>query len=149
MSNREEDSAASGLPAGEWLNIFRSAKVEVERLDATKSARGRATIIGNFLARMLNRSVPIEVDGRPGKATLRKEAGRARKQLYYFEVVFEDGQSEPERPPVGNPSPSGGRRSAGRKPAAGDKKPAVSERSSPVDRTPALGLVPAGNEEKW
>lgn len=143
MSDREEKPAGTGLPAGEWLNIFRSAKVEVERLDAAKSAQGRSTIIGNFLARMVNRTVPIEVDGRTGKATLRTAAGRGNKKLYWFDVSFDGDQPGDD---TQSPSDKGAPRKL---PRDVPKKPQVESRYSPINRRPAPGMVPAGNNEAW
>ena len=143
MGDREEKLAGTGLPAGEWLNIFRSAKVESERLDAAKSAQGRATIIGNFLARMVGREVPIEVVGRTGKATLRTGAGRGNKKLYWFDVSFDGDQpGDDTQSPGDNGAPRKLLRNA-------PKKLQVEPRDNPIDRRPAPGLVPAGNNEAW
>jgi hypothetical protein len=143
MGDRDKKPAGAGLPAGEWLNIFRGAKVEAERLDAAKSAQGRATILGNFLARMVDREVPIEVDGRTGKATLRTAPGRGGKKLYWFDVAF-DG----DWPGDDIPSPSDNGAPRKRQPAVA-KKPATEPRNSPIDRSPAPGLATAGNGEAW
>jgi hypothetical protein len=147
MSERNQKPASTGLPAGEWLSVFRSAKVETERLEAAKSTQGRATIIGNFLARMVGREVPIEVDGRSGKAALRKTQGRARKQLYYFEVVLDDGQIE-----IGDgPTPALGKSVATENQLRREqaKKPDVGSRDNPIDRREAAGFLATRNDEVW
>ena len=134
MSDRNKQPDNTGLPAGEWFNIFRGEKVEVERLDAAKSAQGKSTIIGNFLARMVDREFTIEVDGRTGKAKLRTAAGRGNKKLYWFDVSF-DGD-EP-----GDDTQSPGDKGAPRKHARKvPKKLEVESRDSPIDRRPPMGL---------
>jgi hypothetical protein len=121
--------------------------VEVERLDAAKSAQARATIIGNFLARMVGREVSIEVDGRTGQATLRKAQGRSNKQLYYFEVVFDDGPNEPDDRSGDPPQPTGGKATGNRSRQEPAQQRDVGSRDNPIDRSP--GLVPARNGEAW
>ncbi len=149
MASSDSKPPVLGLPAAEWLSSFRSAKVEIERLDAAKSARSRATIIGNFLARMLDREVPIEVDGRAGKATLRKSTGRARAKLYFFEVAFDDGGSD-EPPSDGFPGGGDTRVASGKRVRKPQKLAADAEsRESPLDRRPTRTMVPTGNDEAW
>ena len=145
MNDRDNKSAGAGLPAGEWLNIFRGAKVEAERLDAAKSAQGRATIIGNFLARMVDREVRIEVDGRTGKATLRTAPGRGNKKVYWFDVIF-DGDQPGDGDDTQSPSGNGAPRKRSRDVR---KMLEVESRDSPIDRSPASGLVAASNDEPW
>jgi hypothetical protein len=48
--------------------------------------------MGNFLARNLEREVPIEVEGRAGTARLNAAAARGRQRRYYFEVRW-DGEA--------------------------------------------------------
>jgi len=140
---RDDKPAGAGLPAGEWFNIFRGAKVEIERLDAAKSAQARATIMGSFLARMLGREVRIEVDGSTGRATLRMAPGRGNKKLYWFDVSFDGDQPGDD---TQSPSDKGAPRKL---PRDVPKKPQVESRYSPINRRPAPGMVPAGNNEAW
>ena len=148
MASSDSKPPVLGLPAAEWLSSFRSAKVEIERLDAAKSARSRATIIGNFLARMLDREVPIEVDGRAGKATLRKSTGRARAKLYFFEVAFDDGGSD-EPPSDGFPKGDDTRVASGKRVRKLRTPPDAESRENPLDRRPTRTMVPTGNDEAW
>jgi hypothetical protein len=124
------------------LNFFRGAKVEAERLDAAKSSQGRATIMGNFLARMVDREVPIEVDGQAGRATLRSAPGRGGKKLYWFEVMFDDGSMDEHDRPI-NKGPV-------RKSKAKElRERTTGPKEDPIDRTPARGMVRAANDEAW
>jgi hypothetical protein len=140
-----------GLAAAEWLNVFRGAKVETERLDSANSARSRATIIGNFLARMVDRQVSIEVEGRTGRARLRSATGRSRAKLYYFEVAFDD-QIQLDDRSLTEPRPAPGRKTkttSARRSGTESKSPEPEFRESPIDRSPARGLVGNGNDEAW
>ena len=60
----------NGLPAGKWESLFKKVGIEKEKLETTKSEAARRTIIGNFLSQNVGREVPIEINGRTGKATL-------------------------------------------------------------------------------
>lgn len=82
-------SGPNGLPASKWESLFKKVGIEGERLEAAKSERAKTTIIGNFLAQNVDRQVPIEVNGRAGKVTLRMKLGRAKKKHYYFEVTWD------------------------------------------------------------
>jgi hypothetical protein len=141
MSNRNKRPAGLGLRASEWLSIFHGAGVETERLEATKSEQGRATIIGSYLARMVNREVRIEVDGRSGKATLRTGPGRGGKNLYWFEVAFDDREQAAK-----NDSPQL-RRDFIQNPTT--QKPVTNSSTSPIDRSPAKGMLSPANDEAW
>ena len=93
----DSDNIAPGLPAAEFEDIFRKAGVLVPALDAAKSAKAKATRIGKFLSLNVGREVPIEVDGRTGKAKLCLTIGRAKKKLYHFEIRWDEpsGESTP------------------------------------------------------
>jgi hypothetical protein len=82
-----------GRVPGQWEECFRKAGVQVDTLDGAKSKKSRETSIGRFLGRNLEREVPIEVDGQPGRARLRcVDAGR-RQRRYFFEILLK--QAEP------------------------------------------------------
>ena len=148
MGNRNSKPVRLGQPPADWLEFFRGAKVEIDRLEAAKSRQGQVTVAANFLARMVDREVPIEVDGRAGKATLRVAPGRSRRKVYYFEVVFEDDdQSGSDEDANDGPQPLGGKTIASRKRPRMEEK--TTERDNPINRSPALGYVPAGNDEAW
>jgi hypothetical protein len=152
MSNENGQTGADGLAAKEWLGIFRKVGVEQERLEHAKSDRGRATIIGNFLGRQIDREVGIEVDGRVGKATLRSVKGRSGKTLYYFEIVWDDAQPTPENTTPEDPAPEGepqpARRAAAVRSTTTSPKHS-STQESPIDRRVALGSTAAANDEAW
>jgi hypothetical protein len=135
-----KNGQALGLRAAEWLTIFRSAKVESERLEAAKSARSRDTIIGNFLARMIGRKVPIEVSGQTAQATLKSLTGRAKAKLYFFDVALDD----PEEGAEAKVAPEGEKTKAEH-----PRKTAEKPSANPIDRSPAKGMPPQGNDEEW
>lgn len=144
-----EPPASPGLAATDWLNAFRGARVESERLEAAKSARSRATIIGNFLARMVDREVPIEAEGRTATARLRSATGRARTKLYYFQIRFDD-QSETEDGSGKLARPRQSKNSApGTRQGKATSSPMAESRENPVDRQARPGLAPKGNDETW
>lgn len=152
MGNNPVQSDACGLPAGKWEEIFRGARVEAERLDSTKSDRGRATIIGNFLGRLLGREVSIEVKGRTGTATLRSRSVRSGTKVYFFEIMWDEEQSASEDQPLEGPTPDGGpqpaRRATAAKPTRTDSGSTPS-RESPIDRRVISGSTTPGNGESW
>ncbi len=74
------------LPAGEFENVFRDAGVLTDALNNAKSAKSKSTQMGRFLATNVDREVPINVNGRSGKAKLCMTQGRAKQKLYHFEV---------------------------------------------------------------
>jgi hypothetical protein len=56
---------------------------------------------------MINREVPILVQGREGCATLRVREGRARSKCFWFEIAFggdEGPQNEPQTSTADAPS---------------------------------------------
>src|SRR5689334_10814994 len=91
MRQSGEKKTPPGLIPSEWEDLFRKAGIQVDALDAAKSHRARATLLGNFLAQNLDREVPIEVDGRPGMARLRVADAGKRQRRYYFEIRWETG----------------------------------------------------------
>jgi hypothetical protein len=153
MSNENVQTVTHGLAAKEWLEIFRRTGVEQERLEHAKSDRGRATIIGNFLGRQINREVGIEVNGRAGKATLRSVQGRSGKTLYYFEIVWDDEQRASDATAPLDPAPDGetqpARRAAAARSTTTTSPGRASTQESPIDRRVALGSTAAANDEAW
>jgi hypothetical protein len=149
MSERNKKPAGTGLPASEWLNIFRAAKVEVERLDAAKGEQGRATVIGNFLARMVNREVRIQVDGRTGKATLRSVPGRSRQVRYYFEIAWDEDQHGADADGDDAPLRTSDKTRSATKTRRDEERNPKQQRESPIDRSRTTGFAPAGNTERW
>ena len=87
---------AVGLPAGEFEKIFLKAYVLTDALSNAKSAKSKATKIGNFLTSKVGREVPINVNGRTGKATLCMRQGRARQKVYFFEVLWDSPNTDAE-----------------------------------------------------
>lgn len=148
MSDQLSPSPRLGLPPADWLEFFRSAKVEVDRLDAAKSRQGQITVAANFLARMVDREVRIEVDGRTGTATLRVAPGRSRRKGYYFDIVFdeEDESAAEDHPPKG-PQPLD-RKTINTRPCSGMEERKC-QPDSPVDRSPVRDYWPAANDEAW
>ncbi|HEX3599858.1 MAG TPA: hypothetical protein VHU84_06920 [Lacipirellulaceae bacterium] len=121
----------------------------MERLDAAKGEQGRATVIGNFLARMVNREVRIQVDGRTGKATLRSVPGRSRKVRYYFETFWDDYQSEPDADGESTPKPASPKTRVPDRSRPREETTPGPPRESPIDRSPVTGLMPGRNNEAW
>jgi len=78
-----------GLAAAAWEPFFQKAQIAVDRLQAAKSEKAKTTIIGRMLSQYVGREVPIAVEGRTGKATLRVETARAKQKTYHFEVVWD------------------------------------------------------------
>ncbi len=142
-----------GLPPGQWEDLFRKARIQVEALDAARSRRARETLLGHFRARNLDREVPIEVDGRQGKARLRAvDAGRRQKR-YFFEVSWDgEGPPDPRDRPAPDAPPSTPARGPTAEPPA--RRPRPKERAGPPLAAVAAGLPgPArngsGNAEDW
>lgn len=152
MSNERSEKVDYGLRAGEWQVIFRHTGVEAERLNSAKSDRGRATIMGNFLGRQLNREVGIDVDGRTGKATLRSRPSRGATTLYYFEVLWDAEQQNSANQPTGDPISAGESQPA--RPATTARSTSTGPGFTPPSESPTehginSGLTMPGNSELW
>lgn len=135
-----------GLPAREWESLFTKAGIEKDRLEAAKSAKARATILGNFLAQHVGREVPIEINGKSGTATLCMELGRAKSKNYYFKVRWDKlDDTKPDKAQSKAPH-----KATGRKP-----RETKMQRSSKIQSTAAPASKqrhpsPAsGNDETW
>lgn len=144
----KKKAGVKGIPAADWLQHFKAADVEQEALKEAKSQQAKATKAGNFLSRLVDREVPIEVDGRTGKATLRMEKGRANKKHYWFDVCWD----EPEGPAGDKRPPAAGRRKPGtdhRQQAVGSQQRASGRND--LHHKPARKVTspPGGNREVW
>jgi hypothetical protein len=154
MSDRNKTSAI-GLTPGEWEDLFRRAGVQTDALDGNKSHRSRATLLGNFLARNLDREIAIEVDGRTGTARLRAADAGKRQRRYYFEVTW-DGTGPAVNTPGRGP---GGGRSASTSEGATEpprrrkhRKTRRADRAEPAAagvEVPPPGQNGEGNAEDW
>jgi hypothetical protein len=137
-----------GLRPGELEPVFRRAGVLREALDRAKSEKAKATLIGNFLGKNMNREVSIEVSGRTGKAVLRQEPGPSKSKLYYFDVQWTEPAPVPpdNQPPDVTPVP--GTASVPQAVAAEVPIPPCSPPATvtgPENSTP----IAAGNNEAW
>jgi hypothetical protein len=99
-------------PPARWIAVFEKAGVQNSEM-VGKADHPKATLIGKYLSRYVNRSVSVDVNGNRGKATLRREEARAGKKLYAFEIeceAEEDAVNDPdarkEEAEAQQPSPS-------------------------------------------
>jgi hypothetical protein len=137
------------LAAREWGRYFREANVRVGELDSCRSSRARAIRIGQFLTPNVGREVPVEVNGRAGRAVLRVEEGRAKVKRYFFEVTWDDaaaaGAAPPEEARAEEPQ--------ARPPGAGQNGQAPAPSSAPPKEAAGEGGRPGGpgggNAEDW
>jgi hypothetical protein len=152
-----------GKPAAEWGRYFRQAGVLADKLENTKSARAKNTVLGNFLAQNVGREVPIEVRGRTGTARLCCKHGRANQKRYYLQVTWDKPARRKKAPKLrgsasdqadGPPKAEVAKKQATqrRKVAKGKQKPAKqdlpavgagAEGAPSVERKPAKGKQPA------
>jgi hypothetical protein len=84
MPNKKDMATAT-----DWLKYFGHADIMTKVLADISSERGKTIRIGNYLSPNVDRTVPIQVKGRSGSATLRRKKGSAHSKLYYFEVVWD------------------------------------------------------------
>jgi hypothetical protein len=107
-TRRQPKKRDRGLLASEWETLFRKGRVEVPGLDNAKSQQAKATVIGSFLSKNVDREVPVEVLGHPGRARLvPADAGR-RQTRYSFSFTWEGNPPPPQARFVGGPhDPSG------------------------------------------
>jgi hypothetical protein len=99
-----------------------------------RGERAKAIAAGKYLATMVDHTVQVTVNGRTGKATLRVVEARAREKRYWFEIIWDDNNSNETRPSKPAPKPSKN------VPKKAKLEPAVTPTSNP----PA-----GGNDEKW
>jgi hypothetical protein len=128
-----------------WERFLRDAKIHVEDLDASKSAKSRAVKIGLFLSRNVGRTVPIDVKGRTGQAVLKVAIGRSKEKKYYFEVTW-DQESDVGTivPVVANVPRQAVETECARQLA--DQGPPIGEKETQLERGQDIG---AGNTEEW
>ncbi|MBL8798907.1 MAG: hypothetical protein JNM56_33795 [Planctomycetia bacterium] len=93
----EEGLHGTGKPPADWATVFVEADLYREQL-GPKSARARATWAGQFLGAKVDRLVTVTVADRTATATLRKRELRARKNVYYFEIVWTVEPDAPSHP---------------------------------------------------
>ena len=156
------------LPPREWEPFFRKAGVRVEELDGAKSSKARSIKIGLFLSPLVDREVPIQVEGRSGKAVLRVADRRSKEKRYYFDVTWDhesDGGTVPVKntgaendqvkPPAAvkatEPSESAGATSPkteGKKAKAPDPSESAGVTTPESEREKAKNLT-LGNNEDW
>jgi hypothetical protein len=148
----DKQESDKGMLPSQWERLFRMANVEVEALDKAKSHRSRATLLGNFLARNLDRMVPIEVDGRPGKARLLAEDAGQRQKRYYFEICW-DGDGPPglrDGPGPDDQSRTSTQGNAADPPRRRRRaKERISQPVSAAGNATHPGRSGTGNEEDW
>ena len=144
--------AEFGLFPSEWEDLFRRAKVQVEALDAARSERARATLLGSFLSQNIGREVPIEVKGRTGKARLLAVDAGKKQRRYWFEITWDEEQpADVRQEPVPDAEPITPTRNGAADPPA--RRPRAEGRANqPVSAAasrPRPGASGAGNEEDW
>ena len=141
------------LPAADWLPFFIKADVLTKALAETHSAKGKTIKIGQFLTPNVNQTVPVQVKGRSGKATLRVEMkGHGKEKRYFFEVEWDSvvtppavkqqvkgtklsiSKSKPGAPKGTTPKPT---------PKAAAPKP------TPTPTKPKSSVAKKGNNEVW
>jgi len=145
--------AEFGLSPSKWEDMFRRAKVQVEALDAARSERARATLLGSFLSQNIGREVPIEVKGRTGKARLLAVDAGKKQRRYWFEITWDEEQpADVRQEPVPDAEPITPTRNGAADPPARRPRP----REASVDQPAASGTIATdpgasgtGNEEDW
>jgi len=83
-----DDSA--GLRPNELEHLFRCAGILCDRLQASSSSRGRATVIGTFLSQHVGRRVRIETADGGGWATLNCSSTHGNVKRYRFQIEQDD-----------------------------------------------------------
>ena len=96
--NRPRPKSTRGLSPSEWEPLFRAAGILVPDPSIATSQRARDTVLGSFLAKNLNREVPVEVDGMQGRARLRVADAGQRRRRYFFEITLDDSAEPPPQP---------------------------------------------------
>lgn len=149
------------LTAEGWLRYFAKADLLNKELAEAKSTRAKSILIGRFLSRNVDRTVPMQAMGRSGLATLRVEARRSNRKRYFFEVRWD---TEPEgtaaRGAVATETPVTGEASGVVRAPAPTARSACTRVSNdivvagaPTRSSTAPGPLPrspdAGNDEAW
>jgi hypothetical protein len=81
----EKEAAGLGLPAGEWVPVFEKARLLLEKLSQA-TLRSKATTVGHFLSKMVDRQILVDAEFEELAFTLRMRKGRSNKKLFFFEV---------------------------------------------------------------
>jgi len=101
LTDAQRGDVSVSQPAAGWISIFERAGILGEQL-RNGSNHSRAIRIGNFFGPLIDREVPILVQGRAGRATLRVHQGRARSKCFWFEIAFNrDDEHEPRTSAAG------------------------------------------------
>ncbi|MBA4192401.1 MAG: hypothetical protein C0467_30910 [Planctomycetaceae bacterium] len=129
------------LPAADWLPFFVKADILAKALTGAHSMKAKTIKIGQFLSPNVNRTVPIQVRGRSGHATLRVKLGKAKSKLYFFEVTWDSPETTEKKPK---------KASAVKGPTVAKAPPSKAASTKPQTSTKpaAKGLKP-GNDEVW
>jgi len=135
-----------GKPATRWAAVAGEARVLGDKL-ADANPKGRATVVGTFLAGKVDREVPIETAAGTRTATLRRRQAGGGQKSYYFEVatpaadVGEAGRS-PAPAHAGDPVAQG--------PAAPDGGPVTDVPPPRTDAAPNItDHPPAAGVLEW
>ncbi len=133
--------SAGKLPAADWLPLFAKADVLTKSLSETHSMKAKTIKIGQFLSPNVNRTVPVQVRGRSGHATLRVKPGKAKSKLYFFEVIWDSPETTEKKPK---------KAIAVKGPTVAKAPPskAASTKPQTSTKTVAKGSKP-GNDEVW
>jgi hypothetical protein len=142
------------LSPKDWEPYFRKAKVRVKDLDDCMSNKAKTIKIGHFLSPNVNREVPVEVQGRAGKAVLRVEEGRAKGKRYFFEVTWDDGAVAAPASSVKHPAAKNVQKTTEKKSAVKAKKakgtePAPNLKTKPRGKGKLARGQAGGNVEDW
>ncbi|MBP3956856.1 hypothetical protein J8F10_16410 [Gemmata sp. G18] len=77
------------LPAAKWVTFLERAGVFGDAHAKAGGTQAKAIAAGKYLGAKVGRTVPVGLNGRTGKATLRVAEGRAREKKYWFEIAWD------------------------------------------------------------
>ena len=97
------DSSSKGQAAKHWTPDFINAGVCSDKALDNRTNKGMDTVVGQFLAAKVERSVEMTVPTGSGRATLHSKMGRNKQKLYWFEIAITTPND------AGSQSLSGGR----------------------------------------
>src|SRR5258708_3605303 len=86
---KSENKNETGSFPSKWDGLFKKAGILAEAFEVGRSQRSRSTMLGNFLAKNVDRPVPIWFEGRAGTARLRVVDARSGQRRYHFEVTWD------------------------------------------------------------
>jgi hypothetical protein len=133
----------AGRPPRDWLGLFIPADVFQDRL-AQLNEKGRQTLAGQFLARKVDRPVPVTTEQGGGMATLRKSPCRSNQKRYHFEVVLQPDGAAPA--PAGASTSSLSTVAALLRDPPSESPPAPPTSTSPVTTTVSVKEGGAGSD---